>query len=137
MANFAELDENNIVKNVIVVDNSILLDDYGNEIEEKGINFLLEHYGHSNWKQTSINKKFRKNYAGIGYTYDQERDAFIPPKPEGYNSFILDEETCIYEPPVPKPNDSEFRYYWSEQELAWKIDSSYEKDPETGDWRLK
>lgn len=137
MAHFAELDENNIVKNVIVLDNATLLDLDGNEIEQKGLDFLIEHYGHNKWVQTSINKNFRKNYAGIGYFYDQERDAFIPPKPIGYDSFILDEETCIYEPPVLKPDDSQIRYYWDENEMSWVADEKYERNPETNDWRLK
>lgn len=93
MAHFAELD-NNIVKQVIVVHNNELLDN-GIESEVKGIAFCQSLFG-GIWKQTSYNGNIRKNFAGIGYTYDQERDAFIPPKPsEG--SWILNEETCLWE----------------------------------------
>jgi len=96
MAHFAKLDENNIVLEVNVVDNSKLIDENGNESEQIGINFLINwSNGYSNWKQTSYNGTFRKNYAGIGYTYDGERDAFIPPKLK--EDCILNEETCNWE----------------------------------------
>lgn len=91
MAHFAELDANGIVTQVIVVNNSELLDN-GVESESKGIAFCQSLFG-GTWVQTSYNANIRKNYAGIGYTYDEARDAFIPPKPEGDN-WILDEETC-------------------------------------------
>lgn len=94
MAHFAELDENNIVKQVIVVHNNELLDN-GIESEDKGIAFCQSLFG-GNWKQTSYNGNFRKNYAGIGFTWDEEIDAFIPPKPEE-GSWILNEETCQWE----------------------------------------
>lgn len=93
MAHFAELDENNLVKQVIVVHNNELLDN-GVESEAKGIAFCQSLFG-GNWKQTSYNGNIRKNYAGIGYTYDEERDAFIPPKPEG--DWVLNEDTCQWE----------------------------------------
>lgn len=96
MAHFAKLDENNIVVDVNVINNEHLLDENGNENEQIGIDFLINwSNGYSNWKQTSYNGTFRKNYAGIGYTYDGERDAFIPPKPE--EDCILNEETCNWE----------------------------------------
>ena len=92
MAHFAKLDENNIVLEVNVVNNDVLTEDE----EASGIAFLTEWSGgYSNWKQTSYNGTFRKHYAGIGYTYDSIRDAFIPPKPEG--NWILNEETCLWE----------------------------------------
>ena len=92
MAHFAKLDENNIVLEVNVVNNDVLTKDE----EASGIAFLTEWSGgYTNWKQTSYNGTIRKNYAGIGYTYDEERDAFIPPKPEG--NFILNEDTCLWE----------------------------------------
>jgi len=91
MAHFAKLDENNVVTTVVVVNNSELLID-GVESEAKGVEFLISLFGDSNWKQTSYNGNFRKNYAGIGYTYDPQRDAFIPPKPDG--NYVLDEQTC-------------------------------------------
>jgi len=78
MAHFAQLDENNIVTQVIVVNNSELLDESGNESEAKGIAFCQSLFG-GNWKQTSYNANFRKNYAGIGYTYDPVADEFNPP----------------------------------------------------------
>ena len=93
MAHFAKLDNNNIVLEVNVVNNAAL--DLNNE-EASGIAFLTEWSGgYINWKQTSYNGTFRKNYAGIGFTYDEDRDAFIPPKPEG--NFVLNEETCLWE----------------------------------------
>jgi hypothetical protein len=92
MAHFAKLDENNVVLEVHCVHNNELMVD-GVESEAKGIEFLvLWSGGYIHWKQTSYNKTFRKNYAGIGYTYDVQRDAFIAPKPgDGY---VLDEQTC-------------------------------------------
>jgi len=91
MAHFAKLDENNVVTTVVVVNNSELLVN-GVESEAKGVEFLISLFGDSNWKQTSYNGNFRKNYAGIGYTYDPDRDAFIPLKPDG--NYVLDEQTC-------------------------------------------
>jgi hypothetical protein len=91
MAHFAELDENNIVINVIVVHNNEIIDDDGNESEAKGIDFCVAHFG-GRWIQTSYNATIRKNYAGIGHTYDLNRDAFIATKPE--NAIGFDEETC-------------------------------------------
>lgn len=99
MAHFAELDSNNTVLRVLVVDNMMLKDEQGNEQEQLGIEFLKSLFGHETvWMQTSYNGNFRKNYAGIGYTYDQTRDAFINPKPEG-EGWILDEETCRWSNP--------------------------------------
>ena len=91
MAHFAKLDENNVVTTVVVVNNSELLV-YGVEVEAKGVEFLTGLFGESNWKQTSYNATIRKNAAGIGYTYDPDRDAFIPPKPG--DNYVLDEQTC-------------------------------------------
>jgi len=91
MAHFAKLDENNVVTMVVVVNNSELLVD-GVESEAKGVEFLVSLFGDSNWKQTSFNATIRKNAAGIGYTYDPNRDAFIPPKPD--DGYVLDEQTC-------------------------------------------
>lgn len=94
MAHFAQLDESNIVTQVIVVHNNELLDN-GVESEAKGVAFCQSLLG-GNWVQTSYNGNIRKNYAGIGYTYDQTRDAFIPPKPEEGN-WVLNEDTCKWE----------------------------------------
>lgn len=103
MAHFAELDETNTVKQVIVVHNNELLDENGNESEQKGVAFCQSLFG-SNWVQTSYNGNFRKNYAGIGYIYDPIRDAFIIPKPDDFTdeegnsfTFILNEDTCQWE----------------------------------------
>lgn len=93
MAHFAELDENNVVKQVIVVHNNELLDDSGNESEQKGIDFCTNLLG-GRWIQTSYNSNFRKNYAGQGYLYDPIRDAFIAPKNNCHPEETLDEETC-------------------------------------------
>jgi hypothetical protein len=92
MAHFAKLDENNTVLEVIVVNNDAI--DSSNE-ETSGIAFLTELLGYSNWKQTSYNSRIRKNFAGIGMTYDPIRDAFIPVKPDG--DWQLNEETCQWE----------------------------------------
>jgi hypothetical protein len=91
MAHFAKLDDNNIVLAVHVVNNDVITVN-GNESEQAGIEFLSGLHGHSKWKQTSYNGSFRKNYAGINYTYDQSRDAFIPPK--CHEEAILNEDTC-------------------------------------------
>ena len=118
MAHFAKLDRENIVLEVHVVHNNELLDEDGNEVEQRGINFLVDWCNgtHSNWKQTSYNGSFRKNYAGIGYMYDELRDAFIPPKP--YPSWILDDDTCRWTSPVPYPSDGK-SYSWHEETATW------------------
>lgn len=115
MAHFAQLDENNVVLQVIVVHNNELLDG-GVESEAKGINFCRSLFPGTNWKQTSYNGNMRKNYAGIGYTYDTQRDAFIPPKP--YSSWILDNESCVWNAPIPYPTDGK-RYFWDEATITW------------------
>lgn len=115
MAHFAKLDENNVVIQVLVVNNIYLLDDNGIEQEQLGISWLINwSRGHSNWKQTSYNNNFRKNYAGIGYRYDPDKDAFIPPK--FFASWILNEDTCQWEPPIPKPGEL---YIWNEATETW------------------
>lgn len=117
MAHFAQLDENNMVTQVIVIHNDETVDFMGNESETKGINFCKTIYGeNTNWVQTSYNANFRKNYAGFGYTYDQERNAFIPPK--FYLSWILDEETCRWIAPIPMPDDGQI-YVWNEETQQW------------------
>jgi hypothetical protein len=117
MAHFAQIDNNNIVINIIVVHNNELLDQDGNEVEQKGIDFCKSLFGeNTKWIQTSYNGNIRKNYAGIGYTYDESRDAFIPPKP--YNSWILNEDTCLWEAPVAIPQDGKL-YNWNEETLTW------------------
>jgi len=119
MAHFARLDENNTVIHVSVVDNENLLKD-GVEDEQTGIDYLIGVHGGGTWKQTSYNNNIRKNYAGIGYTYDEIRDAFIPPQP--YPSWLLNEETCLWESPVPYPEETEgnpVMYTWDEETVSW------------------
>jgi hypothetical protein len=116
MAHFAQLDESNVVTQVIVVHNNELMHD-GVEQEAKGVAFCQSLFGaQTNWKQTSYNGNMRKNYAGIGYTYDAGRDAFITPQP--YASWVLDEATCRWEAPVPMPQDGK-NYYWDEPTVSW------------------
>ena len=113
MAHFAKLGIGNIVEKVIVVSNDIAI------TEQAGVDFINKLYNTRDvWKQTSYNNNFRKNFAGIGYSYDQTRDAFIAPKP--FNSWILNEDTCRYEAPVAYPQDDN-KYKWNEQTLSWDI----------------
>jgi hypothetical protein len=124
MAHFAQLDENNIVTQVIVVSNDDIKDSEGNESELTGIAFCKSLLGPNTiWKQTSYNANIRKNYAGIGFTYDETRDAFIAPKP--YNSWILNETTCRWEAPVAYPNDGNM-YAWDEIAIRWDAVSEIE-----------
>jgi len=123
MAHFAEIDENNKVLRVIVVNNLDCIKD-GKEDEATGATFCNKLLG-GNWKQTSYNtqggvnlrtgKPIKKNYAGVGYTYDTGRDAFIPPKP--YKSWKLKEENCQYEAPKPCPDDG--MWSWDEEKQKW------------------
>jgi hypothetical protein len=120
MAHFAKLDQNNVVLEVHSVNNNDLLQD-GVESETKGIQFLVDWSGgYTNWKQTSYNGNIRKNYAGIGYTYDAQRDAFIPPQP--FPSWGLNESTCLWDAPTPMPNDGQ-RYYWDEATTSWVVNN--------------
>jgi len=115
MAHFAEIDENGVVLRVLVVDNAQ--------------NFLANTLGlGGTWVKTSYNTiggvhtsggtPFRKNYAGIGFTYDATRDAFVPTKP--YDSWVLNEEKCIWEAPVVYPSDGQ-SYRWNEATTAWDL----------------
>ncbi len=116
MAHFAQLDENHVVTQVIVVDNNELMDN-GVESEAKGIAFCQSLFPNTNWKQTSYNGNFRKNYAGIGYTYDANIDAFVPPQP--YPSWTLNNTTAQWQAPTPMPQDGK-RYTWDETTTSWK-----------------
>ena len=118
MAHFAKIGLNNKVINVVSVHNNELLDANGVEQEVLGCQFLEGITGWAVWKQTSYNANFRKHFAGIGYTYDEGRDAFIAPKP--FASWILNEETCNWEAPVAKPDD-ENKYIWSEENQQWEV----------------
>jgi hypothetical protein len=115
MAHFAKLDENNVVTQVIVVANKDTADAEGVEKEHIGAAFCERLLG-GVWKQTSYNGNMRKNYAGIGYTYDASRDAFIPPKP--FNSWTLNEDTCQWQAPVAMPDDGKM-YRWDEDTTSW------------------
>ena len=146
MAHFAKLDNNNVVLNVEVVDDKNCLDSNNNESEAVGEAFLQTVHGVSNtFKQTSYNtyggkhyvdggelsenqnKAFRKNYATIGGTYDPSRNAFIPIKP--HNSWVLNETTCLYDPPVAAPSvktytdgngdQSKYEIFWDEDNTRW------------------
>jgi hypothetical protein len=133
MASFAKLNNNNIVLKVESVVDDVLKDSNGIEQEQLGINFLKTLYNEPNaiWKQTSYNTHggvhnnggtpFRKNHAGIDYTYDETRNAFIPPKP--YNSWILNEDTCNWDAPIPMPSDASIdkRYTWNEENQSWTL----------------
>jgi len=128
MATFAKIGLNNKVIEVLSVHNNELLDSNGVEQETIGIDFLTKLTGWSIWKQTSYNTHggihklggtpLRKNYAGIGYTYDEDRDAFIPPKP--FASWTLNETTCKWEAPVNRPDDDNI-YNWNETSNNWEI----------------
>ena len=120
MAHFAEIDENNIVVRVLVV---------GDDQEDRGQEFLAEDLGlGGTWKKTSYNTiagehrdggtPFRKNYAGIGYTFDAVRDAFIPPKP--YDSWVLNEDTCVWDAPVAMPVEEGKLFTWNEELGNWE-----------------
>ena len=102
MSHFAEIDNNNIVQQVIVAEQDFI------NSGAVGDSFL--------WVQTSYNNNFRKNYAGKGYTYDQTRDAFIPPQP--YPSWLLSEDTCLWDAPIPYPDDGKM-YDWDEDTTSW------------------
>ena len=111
MAHFAKLGIGNIVEKVEVVSNDIAT------TEQAGADFLNNLYNTRDiWKQTSYNRNIRKNFAGIGYTYDQERDAFLPPKP--FNSWILNDDSCVWEAPISKPDDDK-KYNWNEINQTW------------------
>jgi hypothetical protein len=106
MSHFAELDENNVVLRVLVGDN---------EAPNEGYDWVVKTFG-GTWIKTSYNGNVRKNFAGIGFSYDLERDAFIPPKP--FDSWVLDEDTCQWLPPIEKPEGA---YVWDESIANWKL----------------
>ena len=121
MAHFATLDESNIVTQVDVVANDVILDGDGNEQEQLGINFLTALYGAGNYKQTSYNKNFRKNYAGVGYTYDAVKDKFIKSKP--YASWSLDENDD-WKAPVEYPADGDNTNWYTWDESVYQGDNT-------------
>jgi hypothetical protein len=120
MAYFAKLGTGNIVEQVISINNSVITDSNGIEQEKLGNDFINKLYNTRDvWKQTSYNNNFRKNFAGIGFQYDQTRDAFIAPKP--FNSWVLNENTCCWESPTPEPQDGKYR--WNENTLTWESET--------------
>jgi hypothetical protein len=126
MAYFAKLGTGNIVEQVISINNAVITDANGIEQEQLGNDFINKLYNTRDvWKQTSYNNNIRKNYASVGYTYDQTRDAFIAPKP--FNSWILNEDTCRWEAPVAMPEltqeqiDNKNYYAWNEQIINWEL----------------
>ena len=125
MASFAKIGLNNKVIAVHSVHNDILKDADGVEQEILGVEFLTNLHGWAIWKQTSYNGNIRKNYASIGYTYDEDRDAFIPKKP--FASWILNEETCQWEALVVKPEltqeqiNNKSYYNWNEETTTWDL----------------
>lgn len=108
MAHFAEIDENNVVLRVLVTDNNA---------PGEGYDWLIDNLG-GTWIKTSYNATIRKNFAGIGYSYDSERDAFIAPQP--FPSWELNEDTCQWKAPIPYPTDG-FTYVWNENVLDWQL----------------
>lgn len=115
MAHFAEIGLNNTVVRVVVVNNSELLDENGNEQEQKGVEFCRSLFG-GDWVQTSYNSSFRKRFAVTGFTYDPTRDAFIPPRP--YLSWKFDEASCEWVAPTPYP-EAGGMYTWDESTQSW------------------
>jgi hypothetical protein len=128
MASFAKIGLNNKVIGVHSLHNDVLKDANGVEQEVLGIDFLTKLHGWAIWKQTSYNTSggvhkldgtpFRKNHAGIGYTYDEDKDAFIPPQP--FNSWTLNEDTCQWEAPSARPDDGK-QYDWNEETTSWDL----------------
>lgn len=109
MAHFAEIDDNNVVLRVLVVDN---------EQEHRGQEFLAEDLGlGGRWIQTSYNRRIRKNYAGIGHSYNEELDMFLFPKP--FESWILDTINGLWIPPIQRPSDPNYTYSWNEENNNW------------------
>ena len=123
MAHFAEIGLNNKVLRVVVINNNEMINhnlEPPAEDENIGAEFCRNLFG-GTWVQTSYNGNIRKNFAGVGYTYNSERDAFIPLQP--FNSWVLNENTCLWEAPVAMPNDNK-KYYWNEETLSWLVDDS-------------
>jgi hypothetical protein len=132
MAHYAELNENNEVIYVAYMDNEIITDENGNEVEQLGINYLHKHHGkEKRWVRTSYGANFRRKYAGIGDTYIEDLDVFIEPKP--YPSFVLNEETIQWESPIGPPpelteeqaqSELSYNYSWSEENQEWVLNIS-------------
>lgn len=128
MAHYAELNENNEVIYVCYVPNDYIKDENGNEVEQLGIDHLKLHHGSERrWVQTSRSRSFRKNWGAEGHIYDEDLDAFIPPKPQEYPSWILNEDIGLWEPPIQKPElsqeqiDNFYYYTWNEANMQWDM----------------
>ena len=119
MTHFAKIGLNNKIIQIVSINDDVLLDAENNTVEKLGIDYLTNLYGWSIWKQTFKDGSQRKNYAQIGGTYDEDKDAFIAPKP--YPSWLLDETTCKWKAPVDEPNDSNY-YKWNEETQSWDIE---------------
>ena len=116
---YAELNENNEVIYVVYMDNEIITDKNGNEVEELGVTHLHTHHGEDRrWIRTSYRGNFRNKYAGLGDTYREDLDAFIAPQP--YPSWTLNESTGQWEPPTPRPDDKNL-YSWNEDTQSWDL----------------
>lgn len=150
MAHFAKLDDNNVVLEVLVVGNEILLDEDGNEVEQKGIDFLISLFGHTKWKQCSYNNNFRKKYPSKGWVYSPEEDVFFPtisPYDTFMHNYVFDRDRWQWVPPIPMPVDG-FTYNWDPEIQEWVKDPDnppiphpldgleYIWDPETNQWVL-
>jgi len=122
VAYFAEIDSNSVVLRVVAIDNSDTANNDGEEVESVGVTFCQSLFGGGTWKQTSYNNRIRTRFAGIGYTYDSTRDAFLRPKP--YNSWVLDSSTLEWEAPSNKPSDASLTktYSWNEDTTSWVED---------------
>jgi len=131
MAHFAKLEDNQVT-DIVVIDNNDIVGADGNESEDVGIVFLKDLFGQDTvWKQTSWSASFRKNYAMIGGTYDADKDAFIAIKP--FPSWQLNEETCIWEAPVPIPDDHETNpVRWDEENQEWVEFNPIGDEPDLG-----
>jgi hypothetical protein len=124
MAHFARLDENNVVTHVSVISDRNIIDENGQESEEIGIKYLKSIHGEdTKWKQTSYNGNLKKMYAGIGYTYNEQHNIFLPPKP--FPSWTLNTETLEWESPVQRPEKENVVYYWDENNMSWVKDDYY------------
>ena len=119
MAYFAKIGLNYKVLEVLAVDDKDTADENGQEVEQLGIDYLKNLDGYPYWVQTSFNNNIRKNYAGIGFRYDEDLDAFIPPKT--FSSWSLNEETCQWEAPTPYPGDADTEYMWDEEVQDWQL----------------
>jgi hypothetical protein len=113
MSHFAQIDSNNMVTQVLVIEQDVV--DTG--LFGDPATFVQTSYNTQGGVHSQGGTPLRKNYAGIGYTYDRDRDAFVPPKP--FNSWVLNESTCLWEAPTPRPTDSDKRYTWDEATIAW------------------